>query len=94
MARLKKRPLSRFLNKDVSPKEERVMKTSKKEVVEPKGKISFGPFSEPHTIPTGWDVSALNSADQAAWNTYMAELVESEAILPAKSLNEDSETSI
>jgi hypothetical protein len=70
------------------------MKTSKKEVVEPKGKISFGPFSEPHTIPTGWDVSALTSADQAAWNTYMAELVESESILPAKSLNEDSETSI
>jgi len=67
---------------------------SKKEVVEPKGKISFGPFSEPRTIPTGWDVSALNSADQSAWNTYMAELVESESILPAKSLNEDSETSI
>ncbi len=69
---------------------------SKKEVVEPKGKISFGPFSEPHTIPTGWDVSALNSADQApgGGNTYDTELVLSEAILLVKSLNEDSEISI
>ena len=69
---------------------------SKKEVVEPKGKISFGPFSEPHTIPTGWDVSALNSADQASAeaNTYATELVVSEAILLVKSLNEDSEISI
>lgn len=69
---------------------------SKKEVIEPKGKISFGPFSEPHTIPTGWDVSALNSANQSlsGGNTYVTELVLSEAIQLVKSLNEDSEISI
>lgn len=69
---------------------------SKKEVIEPKGKISFGPFSEPHTIPTGWDVSALNSANQSlsGGNNYVTELVLSEAIQLVKSLNEDSEISI
>jgi hypothetical protein len=70
------------------------MNTSKKEVVEPKVEISFGPFSEPHTIPSGWDVSALQSEQQAAENTFAAELAVSEALLLVKNLNEDSEVSI
>ncbi len=70
------------------------MKTNKKEAVEPKVKISFGPFSEPHTIPSGWDVSALNSEQQAAENTFAVELAVSEALLLVKNLNDDAEVSI
>ena len=71
------------------------MNTSKKEVVEPKVKISFGPFSEPHTIPSGWDVSALDATEQqAAENSFAVELAVSEAILLVKNLNDDSEVTI
>jgi hypothetical protein len=35
------------------------MKPKKPEIIEPKAEISFGPFSEPRTIPGGWDVSAF-----------------------------------
>jgi len=70
------------------------MKTNKKEAVEPRVRISFGPFSEPHTIPSGWDVSALESEQQSAENTFAVELAVSEALLLVKSLNNDSEVSI
>ena len=32
-------------------------------VIEPRAEISFGPFSEPRTIPGGWDVSAFFTAE-------------------------------
>jgi hypothetical protein len=41
------------------------MNPKKPEIVEPKAEISFGPFSEPRTIPGGWDVSAFYSSAQA-----------------------------
>ncbi len=69
------------------------MKTKQKATPEPKAKVSFGPFSEPHTIPSGWDVSAFE-AQQKAENTFDAELAVSEALLLVKSLNADSEVTI
>jgi hypothetical protein len=70
------------------------MNTNKKEAVEPKAKISFGPFSEPRTVPSGWDISAFDSEEQAAENSFAAELAVSEALLLVKDLNADSEVAI
>ena len=69
------------------------MKTNKKATPEPQAKISFGPFSEPHTIPAGWDVTAFDDGQQPE-NTFDAELAVSEALLLVKSLNADSEVTI
>ena len=64
----------------------------KKEVVEPRAKRSYGPFSEPRTIPAGWDVSELNLPGQA--HTFEAARELSEIIQFIESINEDSEISI
>ena len=45
--------------------EDNAMKPKKPAIVEPKAEISFGPFSEPRTIPGGWDVSAFFTPEPA-----------------------------
>ena len=40
------------------------MNPKKKDDDEASDTIAFEPFSEPRTIPTGWDVSALNSTNR------------------------------
>ncbi len=65
----------------------------KKDVVEPRAKRSFGPFSEPRTIPAKWDVSELAAPAQAL--TLKAALVLPETLLQLlESIDEDSEVSI
>lgn len=68
------------------------MKAKKKKVVEPRAKRSFGPFSEPRTIPEGWDVSELNLPGQSPSKEAAREL--SEIIQFIESIDEDSEISI
>ena len=62
------------------------MNPKKHEKVEPKAEISFGPFSEPRTIPGGWDVSAF-------FAPLPAKLVLPE-VLPAPELSDDSEDTL
>ena len=68
------------------------MKAKKKKAVEPRAKKSFGPFSEPRTIPEGWDVSELNLPGQA--HTFESARELSEILQFIESINEDSEISI
>jgi hypothetical protein len=62
------------------------MNPKKHEKVEPKADASFGPFSEPRTIPGGWDVSAFFAPEQA-----LQVLPEA---LPAPELTDDSEDTL
>jgi hypothetical protein len=68
------------------------MKAKKKQVVEPRAKRSYGPFSEPRTIPGGLDVSEIHIAEQ----THSIEAAKdlAEIIQFIESINEDSEISI
>ena len=65
------------------------MDPKKPETVEPKAEISFGPFSEPRTIPGGWDVSAFYAAQPAA-----GELPCPADQLETETVNENTEDSL
>ena len=62
------------------------MTPKKHEKIEPKAEAPFGPFSEPRTIPGGWDVSAFFAPEASRQVLLEA--------LPAPELNDDSEDTL
>lgn len=46
------------------------MTPTRKEAVETQAEQSFEPFSEPNTIPAGWDVSAFSSSERDSVTQY------------------------